>query len=166
MSVGERIRERRKVIGYTQKELAEKSGIATVSVQQYERGVRQPRLEQLRRIALALDTTVSELVEPGYWSTVSKEEAAEAWGGSSAQSETVSVPQRRISATLEQLSPAGQVKVADYAEDILPRYRAQERPQASPADSAGQDTTPALEGAEGPYNQAEPIVQKEGGEEG
>lgn len=54
MSVGERIRECRKSIGLTQRELAEKSGVATVSVQQYERGVRQPRTEQLKEIAAAL----------------------------------------------------------------------------------------------------------------
>lgn len=66
------------------------------------------------------------------------------------------------------LNAQGRIKTMEYAKDLseIPRYRAQERPQASPADSAGQDTTPALEGAEGPYNQAEPIVQKEGGEEG
>ncbi len=62
MNIGERIRKYRKAIGYTQKELAEKSGVATVSVQQYERGIRQPRLEQLRRIASALGVEWTELV--------------------------------------------------------------------------------------------------------
>lgn len=65
MNVGERIRERRKAIGYTQKELAEKSGVAIVSVQQYERGVRQPRLEQLQRIAESLETTIDYFLSGG-----------------------------------------------------------------------------------------------------
>ena len=43
----------------------------------------------------------------------------------------------RVDAALEQLSPAGQEKVADYAEDILPRYQAQQRPQPIPSAPEG-----------------------------
>lgn len=55
MTVGERIKNARKEAGCTQKQLSEKSGVSTVSIQQYERGVRQPRLEQLKKLADALD---------------------------------------------------------------------------------------------------------------
>lgn len=62
MSVGERIRELRKAIGYTQKELAEMAGVATVSIQQYERGVRQPRIDQLNKIAAVFQVPLSHFV--------------------------------------------------------------------------------------------------------
>ena len=62
MTIGEQIKAMRKKAGYTQKELAEKSGVAMVSIQQYERGVRSPRIEQLQRIAKALNISVGDLL--------------------------------------------------------------------------------------------------------
>jgi len=38
----------------TQKQLAEKSGIATITLQQYERGVREPKLDTIAKIARAM----------------------------------------------------------------------------------------------------------------
>lgn len=63
MGLGLQIKEARKRAGFTQKELAEKSNVATVSIQQYERGVRQPRIEQLQAIAGALGVSLSQLVD-------------------------------------------------------------------------------------------------------
>lgn len=113
MTIGQRIKDARKRSGLTQKGLAMQIGAATGTIQQYELGKRQPRLEQLRRIALALNTTVSELVEPGYWATVPPEEYAESWEDS----------RDRLNSSLEQMNELGMIKVADYAEDILPRYQ-------------------------------------------
>ncbi len=61
MTIGQRIKEARKVAGLTQRELAEKAGTATGTIQQYELGKRQPRIEQLRRIACALSTSWVDL---------------------------------------------------------------------------------------------------------
>ena len=55
--IGTRIKDARTKAGYTQKELAERSGMATVTVQQYERGVREPRSGHLQRIADTLGIT-------------------------------------------------------------------------------------------------------------
>lgn len=44
MEIGQSIQEARKKAKLTQKELAEKVGIATITVQQYERGVRTPKI--------------------------------------------------------------------------------------------------------------------------
>lgn len=55
MTIGERIREARKKAGMKQSDLAEKLGVAVVTIGQYERGQRQPRLEQLQRIADVLE---------------------------------------------------------------------------------------------------------------
>lgn len=64
MNIGQRIKEARKNAGLTQRELAEKSGTATGTIQQYELGKRQPRLEQLRAIAAALGVQVVDLLGP------------------------------------------------------------------------------------------------------
>lgn len=62
MTIGQRIKEVRKNAGLTQRELAEKSGTATGTIQQYELGKRQPRLEQLEAIAAALSVSVGSLL--------------------------------------------------------------------------------------------------------
>ena len=59
MTIGQRIKEARKNAGLTQRELAEKSGSATGTIQQYELGKRQPRIEQLQAIASALGVTTA-----------------------------------------------------------------------------------------------------------
>ncbi len=62
MEIGVRIKQLRKDAGLTQKELSDISGVPVVTIQQYERGVRkQPKIEQLERIAEALKTSISAL---------------------------------------------------------------------------------------------------------
>ena len=45
----------------TQAQLADAIGTTTQNISQYERGVRNPKLETLRKIALALDCNISDL---------------------------------------------------------------------------------------------------------
>lgn len=73
MTVGQNIRERRKRAGLTQKKLGELSGTSETTVKQYELEKRQPRLEQLRKIAVTLNTTVNDLIE-GDWSVFSQDD--------------------------------------------------------------------------------------------
>lgn len=61
MIIGIRIQEARKVKGWTQKELAEKLGLATGTVQQYELGKRSPSIETLKKIAELLNVSVDDL---------------------------------------------------------------------------------------------------------
>ena len=46
------------------------------------------------------------------------------------------------------MTEEGRGKVADYAEDILPRYRAETAPQSPLPPSEGTDTTPAPDAPE------------------
>lgn len=128
MTDGQRIKAARKRMGMTQSELAEKLNIPFQSVSQWERDIRKPKLESLQRIAIALDTTVSELVGPGYWSTVSKEEVAESWDGPDIVQATRPSARERVDAALGKLNDDGMEKAADVVEIIaeVPRYRATE----------------------------------------
>ena len=56
----QKIRKARKL---TQKELAEKSGLSLMSIRRYESGERQPKYDQLKEIASALDVPVFDLLE-------------------------------------------------------------------------------------------------------
>ena len=61
MAIGDRIKEQRKNYGLTQKQLAEKIGVAEITIRQYELGKRQPRIEQLHAIASALGVSMDTL---------------------------------------------------------------------------------------------------------
>lgn len=53
----------RKAQGLTQKDVAEKLGIATHSYTRYECGVRRPNIDTLLKIANILDVKASDLLE-------------------------------------------------------------------------------------------------------
>ena len=61
-TIGERIKAARKAAKLTQAALAEKSGVAAISIHQYESGKREPRTEQLQLIAKALNMSVDDLI--------------------------------------------------------------------------------------------------------
>ena len=69
--IGENIKSIRKEKKITQKELAEKCNLATITIRQYENGKREPKYETLSKIANALnvsilDLTLSKSKEPKY----------------------------------------------------------------------------------------------------
>lgn len=61
MDLGNNIKKYRKEAGLTQKDLAEILGVAIGTIQQYELGKRQPRLEMINRIARALGIGIRRL---------------------------------------------------------------------------------------------------------
>lgn len=61
-TIGQNIRKFRKAAGLTQEELATKCGLATITIQQYELGKREPRYEQQQTICDALNIPMIALV--------------------------------------------------------------------------------------------------------
>lgn len=62
MSIGEKIREKRRTAKCSQCELAKKIGVAQPTVCNYERDLRAPRMQTIKKIAKVLDTSVDYLV--------------------------------------------------------------------------------------------------------
>ena len=60
---GERLRNRRNLLSFTQEYVAEKIGISLRFYQMIERGEKIPRLETFVNITNALDTTSDEILE-------------------------------------------------------------------------------------------------------
>lgn len=58
----ERLRARRRALKLTQKQLAEMVGVSPGAIGMYETGQRSPDLEMVRRLAVALDTSMSYLI--------------------------------------------------------------------------------------------------------
>jgi len=63
MAIGERIRELRKLRRLTQKQLAEMTGIAEITIRQYESGKYTPKIAKIQMIASALDTDIGYLLQ-------------------------------------------------------------------------------------------------------
>jgi transcriptional regulator with XRE-family HTH domain len=62
LDIGEKIRVLRKIDKISQRELAEKSGISTLSLIRYEKGERTPSLDILAKIATVLKVPLEKLV--------------------------------------------------------------------------------------------------------
>ena len=180
MTVGERIQEARKKAGMKQSDLAEKLGVAVITIGQYERGKREPSLKQLIRIAAVLgvswDSLVTEderrrivmsrnsegcdssgvvvggkIIAPngfkskyGVWAGEGIEAGGPVEIGLVVQGEIA-----RANKAMEQMTEEGRSKVADYAEDILPRYRRQDAPEPSPPPSDSKDAAAGENPVEG-----------------
>lgn len=64
--LGKKIRELRLELGLSQEKLGELTGIDRTYISGIERGVRNPALKNLQKIAKALNVKISELVD--FWS--------------------------------------------------------------------------------------------------
>lgn len=131
MTIGENIRQARKRAGLTQKQLAEKSGVATITLQQYERGVREPKLDTIAKIARAMNLFASDLIND-QWQNVDMTftDATERYGQETPQ-------YYRMVEAFSTLNHTGAEKAAVAVEDLskVPEYRRE--------DGAGSgDTTP------------------------
>lgn len=136
MTKGELIRKYRKKNNLTQEQLAEKCGMATITIRQYENGKRTPQIEQLSKIARELDISVIDLMDEAdrkttffqnflinmtceYPSVVAFLEhgTVECFSASDAPERHDFL--RSIFSYLNNLNDDGQQKVVDYAGDLV-----------------------------------------------
>lgn len=156
MTIGERIKQVRTKKGLTQKQLGSISGTSEITIRQYELGKRQPRLEQLRRIADALGISLDLLL--------SKDEAnLYDIGVSEGQEALIQVYRdldgysfNRIEAFLIHafsiLNDEGQKKAVERVEELteIPRYRRPDAPEPPLSSTEVVDTAPPPDAPETP----------------
>lgn len=65
MTLGNNVRRIRESKGWSQDKLSEESGLHRTYISGIERGVRNPTIEIVQEIALALDVSPSQLLENG-----------------------------------------------------------------------------------------------------
>ena len=63
MSIAENIKQYRKKRGITQKQLAEKTGLAVITIQQYEAGKYNPKMNAITQLCIALDCKITDLID-------------------------------------------------------------------------------------------------------
>ena len=132
------IRKARKAAGFTQETLAKKLCVTRSLISKYENGTISPTLGQLAKIALALNTTVSEMVGPD-WSGI---DTSDAMAPFPTFTDTVMVEliekaqqerKAQLIASFDKLNEDGQQKAIERVEELaeVPRYR-KEQPDVSP----------------------------------
>lgn len=120
---GDLIKREREAAGLTQEQLGEKIGVTGVTIMRYEKNQREPRLEQLRKIAVALDVTVSDFVDGDYWETLPDSEKQAAFSDN---------PQKELLLTaFGQLNSEGQNKAVERVEELteIPKYKKETPPE-------------------------------------
>ena len=150
VTIGQRIKGARKNAGLTQRALAEKIGVATGTIQQYELGKRQPRIGQLGLIANALGVSALELTglqdygdgfhaEPDL-----KQTTVDAVKARISELKEDAQCRQRLNDALDRLNPDGQEKAVERVEELteIPRYQATAATQSPPAPPEGQTTPP------------------------
>ena len=145
MTLSERLREARKNHGLSQKELGKLIGVSGSMIGQYETGQRKPKISTIIRIASVLDVEWTNLVpefagleriDQYIWG---KEAGPEVYRKIEENYQRHHGAQARANKAMEQMNEEGKIKVADYAEDILPRYRRQEPQEAAPPTEGAQE---------------------------
>ena len=63
VSIAENIKYLRKRNNFTQRQLAEKSGLAVITIQQYEAGKYEPKKDSLYKLRNALDCNINEILD-------------------------------------------------------------------------------------------------------
>lgn len=148
--VHNRIREVRKAARITQEQLAKSLGVNRATLSRYESGDIDPPSSQLQRIATALNVSVPELIglEQIDKYTWGKEVGPEVYKKIEENYLRHHRAQARANAAMDQMSEEGKRRVADYAEDILPRYQAQQPPQPTLDSTEDTDTIQPPKGSE------------------
>lgn len=122
MTVGENIKRIRKEKKLTQKRLGELCGINEVQIRRYELGGKNanPKLSTIRKIAEALDVTLSELIED--WSLFSKEEIANDWNNPNT---LVSDDEKTLIQDYHKLNDNGQSEARKRINELtqIPKYQ-------------------------------------------
>lgn len=140
-TVGEKIKAAREAAGMTQEQLGRELGVTGVAVMRYEKGQRQPSINQRLLMADIFKTSLLHFIEQDVY-------IEEEIGTFPLSSDPV---RDRLDSAYDALNDNGQKKVADYATDLtkIPEYQREQLPQSPPTSSEGADTTPPPDGSKG-----------------
>lgn len=119
MTVGERIRKVRKEQGITQKKLSEQTGIAEITIRNYEANQYKPKFEQLQKIANALNISPYDLrgvpVAVPKWDKIEQATAAHL--------EAMEEREAFLKIYDNYLNDRGKKKIHEYMEDLIAQSR-------------------------------------------
>lgn len=124
MTVGKNIKVIRKEKGITQKKLSELTGLAEITIRQYEADKFTPKIQQVEKIASALNVTPFDIMGVDYFDTTSN--IAELQEEVSIFTSISSLYGFEISEFLQDylsLNDDGKRKASDYISDLVQLYK-------------------------------------------
>lgn len=126
MTIGEKIKKARTDAKMTQKELAEKCGMADSAIRKYESGKVVPKLDTIAKIARAMGLYAGDLVDAGQWGQVQPGE----------DSETASAAESQLIYHFRTLNDNGQTVAVERVQELaqIPAYQ---RPAEPTQDAPG-----------------------------
>lgn len=126
MTIGEKIKKARTDAKMTQKELAEKCGMADSAIRKYESGKVVPKLDTIAKIARAMGLYAGDLVDAGQWGQVQPGE----------DSETASAAESQLIYHFRTLNDNGQTVAVERVQELaqIPAYQ---RPAEPTQDASG-----------------------------
>lgn len=131
INYGNNIQKARKKAGLTQKELAQKTGIAEITIRQYENNKRTPKTETLGKIADVLGVSLGELFGKDFVKSLGHA-ILETWDSLDPVEEILSM-ETVILENFYKVNPEGRQKIYDYSEDIAanPKYQKSDNDSSS-----------------------------------
>ena len=134
MTIGEKIKKARTDAKMTQKELAEKCGMADSAIRKYESGKVTPKLDTIAKIARAMGLYAGDLVDAGQWGQVQPGE----------DSETASAAESQLIYHFRTLNDNGQTVAVERVQELtqIPAYQRHAEPTQD-VPSAPDDKDPA-----------------------
>ena len=134
MPIGEKIKKARTDAKMTQKELAEKCGMADSAIRKYESGKVTPKLDTIAKIARAMGLYAGDLVDAGQWGQVQPGE----------DSETASAAESQLIYHFRTLNDNGQTVAVERVQELaqIPAYQRHAEPTQD-VPSAPDDKDPA-----------------------
>lgn len=133
MTIGEKIKKARTDAKMTQKELAEKCGMADSAIRKYESGKVVPKLDTIAKIARAMGLYAGDLVDAGQWGQVQP----------GADSETASAAESQLLSHFRTLNDNGQTVAVERVQELtqIPAYqRRADTAQTAPTVPDDKDT--------------------------
>lgn len=109
MSLSENIKRFRIKKGYSQAFLAKKTGLSEITIRKYESNERTPKLQNVAKIAAALDVTISDLQKEFIWSSEDVEQYLE---------NDIHLDELKLLQNYRVVNDDGKKKIIDYSEDI------------------------------------------------
>ncbi|NLU24442.1 MAG: helix-turn-helix transcriptional regulator [Clostridiales bacterium] len=154
MTIGEKIKNARLSIPMTQSELAKKLSVTPQNISQYERGIKNPKMETIAKIAMALGCRIEDLLEletfdSGAEFDKRRQEIIDSFKGKDTTEVAVAYkpggevsrleithttpPITRINNALDCLNDEGQRAAAERVEELteIPKYQADKTPPES-----------------------------------
>ena len=132
MSIAENIKYLRKKYNLTQKQLAEKSGLAVITIQQYEAGKYEPKSDSIYKLRKAFECNIHEIIDKPFDLMVADDIPWTSIEDNSLSLQTKNMDEFNLLTDYRKLNTNGKIEANKRVEELteIKRYTEKEEPPA------------------------------------